>query len=336
MAQGALSCSLLHVCLPHVQNEGTMMHWFGFLIDFQNLSQSHRLALHLPAMQNYFASSINLDRVEPANNAVAEFETNTHTIHAVASARLYHTQLNVKNCEWSYSRLKGTLSFGRDWSSKSAGQGGAQDSEKYWFSLVDKDTGRAVWMFKIPPGMDYQVDRPFFHVFQGRTRKYGFLFEDDEEAAVFSNKVASQFSRGGSECSSLPLPVYIVILPETPKRSRSLKSIGTKSKSLPVSISMISSPTPNSFQHVSHVGVNKKEGVFEASKDLDAPWRITLSDLQNYNVREVEHKDFSEGFWKGVENISRNNNDNLSTSAAPYMPDDLRRAAENVPICTVY
>lgn len=99
---------------------------------------------------------------------------------------------------------------------------------------------------------------------------------------------------------------------------------------------MISSPTPNSFQHVSHVGVNKKQGVFEASKDLDAPWRITLSDLQNYNVREVEHKDFSEGFWKGVENISRNNNDNLSTSAAPYMPDDLRRAAENVPICTVY
>lgn len=99
---------------------------------------------------------------------------------------------------------------------------------------------------------------------------------------------------------------------------------------------MISSPTPNSFQHVSHVGVNKKQGVFEASKDLDAPWRITLSDLQNYNVREVEHKDFSEGFWKGVENISRNNSDNLSTSAAPYMPDDLRRAAENVPICTVY
>lgn len=121
-----------------------------------------------PTMQNYFASSINLDKVEPANNAVAEFETNTHTIHAVASARLYHTQLNVKNCEWSYSRLKGTLSFGRDWSSKGASQSGAQDAEKYWFSLVDKDTGRTVWMFKIPLGLDYQVDRPFFHVFQGR------------------------------------------------------------------------------------------------------------------------------------------------------------------------
>lgn len=81
-----------------------------------------------------------------------------------------------------------------------------------------------------------------------------------------------------------------------------------------------------------------------------------LSDLQNYSVREVEHKDFSEGFWKGVENVSRNNSDNLansgleckfvskeyvpstdlSTSAASYMPDDMRRAAENVPVCTVY
>ena len=42
-----------------------------------------------------------------------------------------------------------------------------------------------------------------------QTRKYGFLFEDDEEAAVFSSKVASQFSTGGSECSNLPLPIYI-------------------------------------------------------------------------------------------------------------------------------
>lgn len=25
-------------------------------------------------------------------------------------------------------------------------------------------------MFKIPLGLDYQVDRPFFHVFQGRVR----------------------------------------------------------------------------------------------------------------------------------------------------------------------
>ena len=150
--------------------------------------------------------------------------------------------------------------------------------------------------------------------------------------------------------------IFLILRPETPKRSRSLKSIGTKSKSLPVSISMISSPAPNSFQHVSHVGVNKKEGVFEASKDLDAPWRNMLSDLQNYSVREVEPKDFSEGFWKGVENIGRNNSDNLSksgleckfvtreyvpstdllASAASYMPDDIRRAAENVPVCTVY
>jgi hypothetical protein len=44
-----------------------------------------------------------------------------------------------------------------------------------------------------------------------QTRKYGFLFEDDEEAAIFSSKVTSQFSTGSSECSDLPFPVYILI-----------------------------------------------------------------------------------------------------------------------------
>ena len=68
---------------------------------------------------------------------------------------------------------------------------------------------------------------------------------------------------------------------------------------------MISSPAPHSFKHIAHVGVNK-DGIFEASKDLDGSWKTMLAELQGHGVSEtvvLRHSDFVEGFWKGVEAI---------------------------------
>ena len=68
---------------------------------------------------------------------------------------------------------------------------------------------------------------------------------------------------------------------------------------------MISSPAPDSFRHVAHVGVNSN-GVFEATKSLDASWKEMLTKLQGHGVSEavvVKHHDFVDGFWKGVEAI---------------------------------
>jgi neural Wiskott-Aldrich syndrome protein len=70
---------------------------------------------------------------------------------------------------------------------------------------------------------------------------------------------------------------------------------------------MISSPAPDSFKHVAHVGVNKN-GIFEASKNLDASWKEMLTKLQGHGVSEavvIRHHDFVDGFWKGVEAIQR-------------------------------
>ena len=70
---------------------------------------------------------------------------------------------------------------------------------------------------------------------------------------------------------------------------------------------MISSPAPDSFRHVAHVGVNQ-DGIFEASKDLDVSWKNMLTQLQGHGVSEAvvfRHHDFVEGFWKGVEAIQR-------------------------------
>lgn len=66
---------------------------------------------------------------------------------------------------------------------------------------------------------------------------------------------------------------------------------------------MISSPAPNSFKHVTHIGVGE-DGVFEASSELDESWKGMLANLQGYGVTEevvTRHSEFVEGFWKGVE-----------------------------------
>ena len=72
---------------------------------------------------------------------------------------------------------------------------------------------------------------------------------------------------------------------------------------------MISSPAPDSFRHLAHVGVNK-DGIIEVSKDIDPSWKEMLTKLQGHGVSEAivnRHQDFVEGFRKGVEANQRKN-----------------------------
>ncbi|KAF8803352.1 hypothetical protein BYT27DRAFT_7195667 [Phlegmacium glaucopus] len=233
-------------------------------------------------------------RAVETDGTTSGLEQNPYTIIAVAGARVYHTKLQSKdNNQWNYSRWKGTLSLGRDIDTPQSIAQGTTEAEKHWFRLADVESGRTVWIFKFPENFEYELDRPFFHVFQGRTRRYGFLFNDDDEAALFGKKVMSQLY--GTEL---------------PKKTHRQKNGNSRSKSLPINSiprSMISSPAPDSFRHVAHVGVNK-EGVFEASKDLDASWTEMLTQLQGHGVSEaivIRDYDFVEGFWTGVEAIKR-------------------------------
>ena len=144
--------------------------------------------------------------------SVSGLEQVAFTVLAVAGARVYHTKLSANDNQWNYSQWKGTLSLCRD--IDTVDSGGTSDTEKHWFRLADDQTGRTVWMFKFPENFDYAVDRPFFHVFQGRvrlvvihlhpiyltqpiqTRRYGFLFNDDDEASMFAQKVMNQIYNG--------------------------------------------------------------------------------------------------------------------------------------------
>jgi len=232
---------------------------------------------------NFIASGSS--RAVQTNGMASGLEYRPYAIIAVAGARVYHTKLQEKDHQWNYSRWKGILTLGRDLDTPESLAQGTTEAEKHWFRLADVESGRTVWMFKFPENFEYELDRPFFHVFQGRTRRYGFLFNDDDEAALFGKKVMNQLY--GTESPK-----------KTHRKNRS-------SKSSSISRSLISSPAPDSFRHVAHVGVNSN-GVFEASKSLDDSWKEMLTQLQGHGVSEavvVKHQDFVEGFWKGVEAI---------------------------------
>lgn len=106
---------------------------------------------------------------------VQDLLLNSYTVHALATARIYHTQVNSKPCQWDYSRLRGTLVFGQDKGGVSSTTGLETGGiETLWFRLLDEISGKTVWVFKFPSGFKYQVDRPFFHLFLGRVDKLEF------------------------------------------------------------------------------------------------------------------------------------------------------------------
>jgi neural Wiskott-Aldrich syndrome protein len=199
------------------------------------------------------------------------------------------------------------------------------EAENHWFRLLDADSGKPVWMFRFHTGFSYQLDRPFFHVFQGRvspafvhlafvfkqflkSRKFGFLFEDDDEAGAFASKVTNQ------TCPPRMSFQSFFHKPRTEPRPRSGKhrtlslsrSISTLNQGTRRAISpaMISAPNVHSFVHVAHAGVHN-DGAIETSKGVHPSWKAALGGLQDgrTNSRMMVtdgHPDFVEGFWKSV------------------------------------
>jgi neural Wiskott-Aldrich syndrome protein len=107
-------------------------------------------------------------RAVETNGMASGLEHNPYTIIAIAGARVYHTKLQERDNQWNYSHWKGILTLGRDLDTPQSIAQGTSEVEKHWFRLADVESGRTVWMFKFPENFEYELDRPFFHVFQGR------------------------------------------------------------------------------------------------------------------------------------------------------------------------
>ena len=117
------------------------------------------------------STPVSIESRSVEKSTLSGLEQNPYTVLSAAGVRVYHTKLSDKDNKWAYSQWKGKLFFCRDVDKTiSATRGSVSEVEKYWFRLADEETGRTVWMFKFPENFEYAIDRPFFHVFQGRVR----------------------------------------------------------------------------------------------------------------------------------------------------------------------
>jgi len=215
----------------------------------------------------------------------------TQKIICTASARIYHKPFGTSHPEWTYSKIKGLLVFGRDRDIHGSDQSnigqGYRLAETYWFRLVDLNTDRVIWMLRVPEAFEYHRDRPFFHVFPGSSRMFGFCFDDDDEAATFYTKVIDRIARPN---------------PGNKGRTKPAKKNKPSTRPRRVQASTISAPVPASFVHVAHVGVNS-QGMIQTSHDIDPAWEVLVRDLQEYGVSHdvvIENLDFVEGFLAGA------------------------------------
>ncbi|CDO68594.1 hypothetical protein BN946_scf184996.g25 [Trametes cinnabarina] len=221
---------------------------------------------------------------------------------ATASARIYHSAFNAAPDAWTFTGLRGMLVFGRNQISIhpdrpfALGEGATSIEQSYWFRLVDLDSGKGiVWFHQIPPNLDYQADKPFFHVFSGCSRMFGFRFDEDLDAEHFLKRVTSRIQ---------------ITAPGTPKSKANMTkstSPSTRTRTVfpvprRISPSMISSPSPGTFMHVAHLGVDS-EGYIDASPNVEQGWTMILEELQGYGVSEKmvsQDLDFVEGFLAGA------------------------------------
>ncbi|KAK7042309.1 Wiskott-Aldrich syndrome 1 [Favolaschia claudopus] len=202
---------------------------------------------------------------------VPGLQPTAYKVYAVIPAtRVYHAAfVNSKQqsaLNWTCSGLYGRLMFGKD-------QGSTEQA--YWFRLLD-DSGKTIWMFKIPEqSFEYRVDKPFFHVFRGSSREFGFLCFDDEEAASFAREVTGRTMFRPQSAQ----PVSAVATEPRSLRSRLTSSpLGR----------MISLPTANSFVHVAHVGRTQKipSPAAKVEPENEGAWTLVAPDdfIEQHNI----------------------------------------------------
>ncbi|KAI0342423.1 hypothetical protein BDW22DRAFT_1429263 [Trametopsis cervina] len=166
-------------------------------------------------------------------------------ILGTASAKVYHLPFGGRAENWSYSGLAGTLVFGRSITTAHAdrkiGSGQAPNVDQgFWFRLIDPVKG-LVWMFEIPSSFDYVFDKPFFHMFSGKTRMFGFRFDDDDEAANFLRDISTY--------------IHLKATP-SPKKTKRFEQLASMTRRF--TPGMVSSPTASTFVHIGHVAFHLK------------------------------------------------------------------------------
>ncbi|KAG7095628.1 hypothetical protein E1B28_006352 [Marasmius oreades] len=236
---------------------------------------------------------------------------------AEASVKIYHAKFGVDPPEWQYFHQRGKVIFGRDEEypreTDSDGSGssahlsdvhtGIMDVECYWFRLLDPISGKINWLFPVPDNLTYTMDKPFFHIFNGRfppfffkSRLWGFLFEIDAESHAFSEVVKRHlptpsgtqlrlYSVGPSahqgvlaRSQTAPVRVWTTFPRMRSLRSRD-KPASISERTPRITSTMISLPRSSSFAHLGHIGLNR-DGEVERSESVDPSWARMINESQ--------------------------------------------------------
>lgn len=133
---------------------------------------------------------------------------------------------------------------------------------------------------------------------------FGFLFEDDAEAARFLRKVSTHVrtSTAGERCHRAPSVCRRLTVPSPTGSPASRKGTVARKISLGLGVGrqarrltpgMVSGPAKGTFVHVGHVGFDAA-GRVEATDSVEPGWAVMLGELSGGRI------DGLDGFFKGV------------------------------------
>ncbi|KAJ4490384.1 hypothetical protein J3R30DRAFT_3693990 [Lentinula aciculospora] len=259
---------------------------------------------------------------------------------AEVTVKLYHANISGTEYEWRYFNQRGTAQFCQHQHVEAEAEHPTAEEKEispeftettYWFRLRDETTGRILWTFSIPEDCSYRIDKPFFHVFNGRSRMWGFLFNRDEDAQAFGQVVQTQLpntaqqdlqpkvQRSGTKYSRRApsvrsenisksrigrLRVSNTSTPTLASPQRITSDLKPRQQITGLTTSIISLPQTNSFVHVGHIGLGG-DGVIECSEGIDPSWSSVITDLQHGNLAadEFRRKELINSFRLGMKKL---------------------------------
>jgi len=227
---------------------------------------------------------------EDKRRILSVLPTSSTHIFAMARGQIYHAPFNAANSgEWKPLDLRGAIIFGRDstiqeeddssFSQQSDDSFDGAHDDDLWFRLVElegKKGPRVVWRQPVSViSSDYKMLVPFFHVFSGNSRMFGFRFEEDDEASRFYETVMIR-------TKERPL-----IKPNPLSRSWS-RNVQRRRSALPAGSlkfpTKITNPDPGSFKHCAHLGLDDR-GEIIVEGEVDKKWSVLFNGAPGKNKR---------------------------------------------------
>ncbi|KAJ3930089.1 MAG: hypothetical protein NXY57DRAFT_963007 [Lentinula lateritia] len=135
---------------------------------------------------------------------------------AQVTVKLYHAKFSGMEYDWQYFNQRGTIQFCLNNCEADVELSTTEESASpklieadYWFRLRDELSGKILWTFSIPEECRYHIEKPFFHIFNGRSRMWGFLFDRDEDGYVFGQSVQAHLPTSATQDSQMKgIPPY--------------------------------------------------------------------------------------------------------------------------------